>query len=101
MKTKKTALITGASKGLGYALAESLAKEGWALLINARDDPFFPGAALPWQRVSQNPFLTAEFPQAGGHAGFISGRWPGRSTYWAEQRAMGFLDEQLSRAQEI
>ncbi len=37
MKTKKTALITGASKGLGYALAESLAKEGWALLINARD----------------------------------------------------------------
>ncbi len=37
MKTKKTALITGASKGLGYALAESLAKQGWALLINARD----------------------------------------------------------------
>lgn len=37
MKSKKTALITGASKGLGYALAEILAKEGWALLINARE----------------------------------------------------------------
>jgi short-subunit dehydrogenase len=34
---KKTALITGASKGLGFALAESLARNGWKLLINARD----------------------------------------------------------------
>jgi short-subunit dehydrogenase len=37
MKTIKTALITGASKGLGYALGEHLAKHGWNLLINARD----------------------------------------------------------------
>ena len=37
MKANKTALITGASKGLGYALAKRLAKEGWNLLINARD----------------------------------------------------------------
>lgn len=32
----KTALITGAYKGLGYALAERLAKQGWKLLITAR-----------------------------------------------------------------
>lgn len=37
MTNKKTALITGASKGLGYALAESLAHKGWNLLINARN----------------------------------------------------------------
>jgi short-subunit dehydrogenase len=37
MTSKKTALITGASKGLGYALAESLAHKGWRLLINARN----------------------------------------------------------------
>ncbi len=36
MTYRKTALITGASKGLGFALAESLAKKGWKLLINAR-----------------------------------------------------------------
>ena len=37
MTKKKTALITGASKGLGYSLAEHLAQNGWNLLINARD----------------------------------------------------------------
>src|SRR5687768_14249751 len=37
MTNKKTALITGASKGLGYSLAEKLAHKGWNLLINARN----------------------------------------------------------------
>lgn len=32
----KTALITGASRGLGLALAQSLAQAGWQLIINAR-----------------------------------------------------------------
>lgn len=31
-----TALITGASRGLGYALAQELARQGWNLLIDAR-----------------------------------------------------------------
>ncbi len=34
---QKTALITGASKGLGLALATALAQKGWKLLINARN----------------------------------------------------------------
>src|ERR687897_890901 len=32
----KTALITGASRGLGLALARRLAREDWALIIDAR-----------------------------------------------------------------
>jgi short-subunit dehydrogenase len=36
MTNEKTALITGASKGFGYSLAENLAHNGWNLLINAR-----------------------------------------------------------------
>ena len=36
MLLKKTALITGASKGLGYSLSERLARDGWNLLIDAR-----------------------------------------------------------------
>ncbi len=37
MTNNKSALVTGASKGLGYAIAEILAREGWNILINARN----------------------------------------------------------------
>jgi NAD(P)-dependent dehydrogenase (short-subunit alcohol dehydrogenase family) len=36
--TGKTALITGASRGLGLALARALAARGWNLIIDGRDE---------------------------------------------------------------
>lgn len=41
---KKTAIITGASRGLGLALARELARRGWALVIDARGAPALEAA---------------------------------------------------------
>ena len=40
-----TAIITGASRGLGLALARRLAEDGWDLVIDARDEESLRGAA--------------------------------------------------------
>jgi NAD(P)-dependent dehydrogenase (short-subunit alcohol dehydrogenase family) len=37
-----TAIVTGASRGLGLALARELAERGWRLVIDARDLPAVP-----------------------------------------------------------
>ncbi len=42
----RTALITGASRGLGLALARALAKRGWQLIITARGAPELQRAHL-------------------------------------------------------
>ncbi len=68
------------------------------LLINAEDDPFFPADALPTRAVRENPALRAEFVHDGGHAGFLSGVWPGRPVPWAENRTMAFLQDHLNPA---
>jgi NAD(P)-dependent dehydrogenase (short-subunit alcohol dehydrogenase family) len=45
MTDTKNAVITGASRGLGLALARGLAEDGWSLVIDARDGDALRAAA--------------------------------------------------------
>lgn len=51
-KHKPTAIITGASQGLGLALAEALALKSWRLIINARDAKKLRAAQIRLQKHS-------------------------------------------------
>jgi len=60
------------------------------LLINARNDPFLPEHALLAAARKAAPSVVLEFPRTGGHAGFITGPFPGRA--WLPQRLLEFLE---------
>lgn len=61
-----------------------------ALLLNARNDPFLPAHALPAANaVSRH--VKREFPEHGGHVGFVSGRFPGHLD-WLAQRLIAFFE---------
>jgi predicted alpha/beta-fold hydrolase len=60
------------------------------LLLNARNDPFLPAAALP-DTGEVSPYVTLEYPESGGHVGFVSGRFPG-DLNWLPQRILSFFN---------
>ncbi len=49
----KCALVTGASRGLGYAVALGLAREGCRVVINSRDQAKLSSAAEAISRGDQ------------------------------------------------
>jgi len=51
--TAPTALITGASRGLGLALATSLAHDRWALVVDARHPADLAAATAPLAEIAQ------------------------------------------------
>jgi predicted alpha/beta-fold hydrolase len=57
------------------------------LVLNARNDPFFPGAALESATRKVSSDVVLEFPATGGHAGF-----PARGQ-WLARRVLEFLSQ--------
>jgi 3-oxoacyl-[acyl-carrier protein] reductase len=53
----KVALITGASKGLGYATAHILAQEGASVVINSRNKERIENAARNLSQISENQVM--------------------------------------------
>ena len=68
------------------------------LLLSARDDPFLPRAVLDdvLLAAARNPHIVTDFPEHGGHVGFVAGRIPGRPVYWGEQRVMRYLEARVT-----
>jgi len=62
------------------------------LLINARNDPFLPEHALLAASKKAAPCVVLEFPRTGGHAGFVSGPFPGHHG-WLSNRLLDFLEQ--------
>jgi predicted alpha/beta-fold hydrolase len=63
------------------------------LCINSNDDPFFPPEALARSRAAASSSVTFVETDRGGHTGFVSGRWPWRPKYWAEEFSVDWLGQ--------
>jgi predicted alpha/beta-fold hydrolase len=61
------------------------------LCFNATDDPFVPAASVERARAAASPAVTFAVTPWGGHTGFVSGPWPWRPVYWAEETAIAWL----------
>src|SRR5438105_3561770 len=56
------ALLTGASRGLGSALARSLVHDGWSLVIDARSAPVLDAAAAQLRRLAPSGATIVAIP---------------------------------------
>ncbi len=64
-----------------------------ALIMSAEDDPFVPAPQFAESAVANNSWITRRIERDGGHCGFIGVASATDDGYWAEARAMAFLDE--------
>ncbi|MFF4544610.1 SDR family NAD(P)-dependent oxidoreductase [Streptomyces sp. NPDC001435] len=70
------AIITGASKGLGRALAEALAAHGWDLVLDARGaDALTATAAAVAARGARVEALPGDVTDAGHRAELVAAAW--------------------------
>lgn len=60
------------------------------LIVSALDDPFLSPSCYPYREAEENPFVTLETPDYGGHMGFMN---PNSDMYWSEERLIDFIKE--------
>jgi NAD(P)-dependent dehydrogenase (short-subunit alcohol dehydrogenase family) len=65
---QRTALITGASRGLGLALARALAGEGWTLIIDARGEEALESAGAELSESTRVISIPGDVSDAGHRA---------------------------------
>lgn len=62
------------------------------LIVHAKDDPFMTEDIIPANH-ELSPFVQLEITEAGGHVGFVGGKFPWKPEYWLEKRIPGFLEK--------
>src|SRR5262245_45237866 len=69
-----------------------LARVGVPTLCATSDDvPPMPGDSAHRARAAASPDVRFEIPPWGGHTGSVSGSWPWRPSYWAEELSIDWL----------
>ena len=76
MTTTQTALITGASRGLGLALARELARRGWSLLVDARGAEALTAARAELSGATRIIALAGDVTDAAHRDGLSTARAP-------------------------
>lgn len=66
-----------------------------SLLLSAADDPFNPPTTLPIEMVKQSDYLISQFPQQGGHVGFVerAAKSEPFTGTWADKQILRFFAE--------
>jgi NAD(P)-dependent dehydrogenase (short-subunit alcohol dehydrogenase family) len=67
----KTALVTGASRGLGFALARRLAQEGWSLVLDARGEEALERAAAELTQATRVVTIAGDVSDEGHRLALI------------------------------
>jgi len=63
-----------------------------ALLLNCRNDPFLSPACFPQDGILNNLLFSVEYPDSGGHLGFIDKQL---KLNWLPKRVLAFMEDQL------
>jgi len=66
------------------------------LILSAADDPFVPSEQFEDPRIVSNKYVTVQTTRYGGHCGFYAPTTQGFDGYWAEQRIVDMVQEQLA-----
>ncbi len=67
------------------------------LLVNAQNDPFLSDKCYPVDLLREHPFVYLEIPETGGHVGFMPKGAKADDNYWAEKRALEFVQQSLRK----
>jgi predicted alpha/beta-fold hydrolase len=61
------------------------------LCVSSLDDPFIPRETLQRAQDAASDDVSFAVTPWGGHAAFITGPWPWRALYWAEEQVVAWL----------